>query len=55
MLVGAGFGKTHALGWCVAHLAANGADPQRTLLLTFFHQAASELSSRAGYLPARAM
>ncbi|MGD7368668.1 UvrD-helicase domain-containing protein, partial [Ralstonia pseudosolanacearum] len=35
VLAGAGSGKTHTLGWRVAHLVANGADPQRILLLTF--------------------
>ncbi|TYZ42930.1 ATP-dependent DNA helicase, partial [Ralstonia solanacearum] len=50
VLAGAGSGKTHTLGWRVAHLVANGADPQRILLLTFSRRAASELSSRAGHL-----
>lgn len=55
MLAGAGSGKTQTLGWRVAHLVAHGADPQRILLLTFSRRAASELSSRAGHLLARAM
>lgn len=55
VLAGAGSGKTHTLGWRVAHLVANGADPQRILLLTFSRRAASELSNRAGHLLARAM
>ena len=48
VIAGAGTGKTNTLAARVAHLVANGADPQRILLLTFSRRAALEMERRAG-------
>jgi DNA helicase II / ATP-dependent DNA helicase PcrA len=48
IIAGAGSGKTSTLACRAAHLIANGADPQRILLLTFSRRAAEALERRAG-------
>jgi DNA helicase-2/ATP-dependent DNA helicase PcrA len=48
VIAGAGTGKTNTLAARVAWLVANGADPQRILLLTFSRRAALEMERRAG-------
>ncbi|HEX6136885.1 MAG TPA: ATP-dependent helicase [Casimicrobiaceae bacterium] len=48
IIAGAGSGKTSTLACRAAHLIANGADPQRMMLLTFSRRAAQELERRAG-------
>jgi DNA helicase-2/ATP-dependent DNA helicase PcrA len=55
IIAGAGSGKTNALAFRVAHLLANGADPQRILLLTFSRRAAAELERRAGQIVSRVL
>src|ERR671934_105144 len=47
ILAGAGTGKTNTLAHRVAHLIAQGANPQRILLLTFSRRAAIEMTRRA--------
>ncbi len=47
IIAGAGSGKTNTLAHRVAHLLAQGADPQRVLLLTFTRRAAAEMTRRA--------
>lgn len=47
VVAGAGTGKTTMLAHRVAHLVAQGAVPERILLLTFTRRAATELISRA--------
>jgi ATP-dependent DNA helicase UvrD/PcrA len=47
IVAGAGTGKTRTLVYRVAHLLANGAQPERVLLLTFTRRAAHEMLSRA--------
>ena len=47
IIAGAGTGKTNTLAHRVAHLLAQGMDPDRLLLLTFSRRAADELGSRA--------
>lgn len=44
---GAGTGKTETLAHRIAHLAINGVDPSRILLLTFTRRAAGEMRRRA--------
>ncbi|MEQ9329859.1 ATP-dependent helicase [Thalassobaculum sp.] len=46
VIAGAGSGKTKTLAHRVAHLIANGADPQRILLMTFSRRAAAEMTGR---------
>ena len=46
VIVGAGSGKTKTLAHRVTHLAVQGADPQRILILTFSRRAAAEMSRR---------
>ncbi|MDQ8023157.1 MAG: ATP-dependent helicase [Moraxellaceae bacterium] len=46
VIAGAGTGKTSTLAHRVAHLIAQGADPQAILLLTFSRRAAFEMSRR---------
>lgn len=46
VIAGAGSGKTKTLAHRVAHLAVQGADPQRILILTFSRRAAAEMSRR---------
>ena len=48
IIAGAGSGKTSTLACRAAHLIAQGADPQRMLLLTFSRRAAEALERRAG-------
>jgi DNA helicase-2/ATP-dependent DNA helicase PcrA len=47
IVAGAGTGKTRTLVYRVAHLLAEGAPPERVLLLTFTRRAAHEMLSRA--------
>jgi DNA helicase-2/ATP-dependent DNA helicase PcrA len=47
IIAGAGTGKTHTLAYRVAHLAINGVDPARILLLTFSRRAALDMRRRA--------
>lgn len=46
VIAGAGSGKTNTLAHRVAHLLANGAHPERILLLTFSRRAADEMTRR---------
>src|SRR5215831_1916073 len=46
VIAGAGSGKTKTLAHRVAHLAVNGVDPYRILLLTFTRRAAEEMIRR---------
>jgi len=55
VIAGAGSGKTSTLAHRVAHLIANGADPQRILLLTFSRRAAQEMERRAGQVLVRVL
>ncbi len=48
VIAGAGTGKTNTLACRVARLIADGADPQRLLLLTFSRRAAREMEQRTG-------
>ncbi len=50
VIAGAGSGKTNTLAHRVAHLAVQGADPQRILLLTFSRRAAAEMTRRVGLI-----
>jgi DNA helicase-2/ATP-dependent DNA helicase PcrA len=47
IVAGAGTGKTDTLAHRVAHLAINGVDPARILMLTFSRRAAVEMRRRA--------
>ena len=47
IVAGAGTGKTDTLAHRVAHLALNGVDPGRILMLTFTRRAATEMRRRA--------
>jgi DNA helicase-2/ATP-dependent DNA helicase PcrA len=55
VIAGAGSGKTSTLAHRVAHLVAQGVDPQRILLLTFSRRAAQEMSRRAGQVAAQVL
>ena len=55
VIAGAGSGKTSTLAHRVAHAIAQGADPQRILLLTFSRRAAQEMERRAGQVAARVL
>ncbi|RZL64116.1 MAG: ATP-dependent helicase [Variovorax sp.] len=55
VIAGAGSGKTSTLAHRVAHAIAEGADPQRILLLTFSRRAAQEMERRAGQVAARVL
>ena len=46
VIAGAGTGKTKTVADRVAHLVANGADPERIVLLTFSRKAAGEMTGR---------
>src|ERR1700730_4204586 len=46
VIAGAGSGKTSTLAHRVVHLAVNGADPRRILLMTFSRRAAVEMTRR---------
>ena len=50
VIAGAGSGKTLTLAARLAWLVRQGADPNRTLLLTFSRRAAGEMARRAGRL-----
>ena len=50
VIAGAGSGKTLTLAARLAWLVAQGADPQRVLLMTFSRRAAAEMARRAGRL-----
>ncbi|MGH9153689.1 MAG: ATP-dependent helicase, partial [Acidimicrobiales bacterium] len=50
VVAGAGSGKTRTLACRVARLLADGARPERILLLTFSRRAAREMLARAGQL-----
>ncbi|MDE2452203.1 MAG: ATP-dependent helicase [Burkholderiales bacterium] len=50
VVAGAGSGKTLTLAARVAALVAEGADPQRLLLMTFSRRAAAEMERRVGRL-----
>lgn len=55
IIAGAGSGKTNTLAHRVAHLAMNGTDPNRILLLTFSRRAAAEMKRRVELLISRAL
>src|SRR5262245_25082136 len=55
IIAGAGSGKTNTLAHRVAHLAHQGADPNRILLLTFSRRAAAEMKRRVELLVARTL
>jgi DNA helicase-2/ATP-dependent DNA helicase PcrA len=55
IVAGAGTGKTDTLAHRVAHLALNGVDPGRILMLTFTRRAATEMRRRAQEIAKRAM
>jgi DNA helicase-2/ATP-dependent DNA helicase PcrA len=54
IIASAGSGKTNTLAYRVAHLIIGGADPYRTLLLTFSRRAAVEMIRRAERIAAAA-
>src|SRR3984885_14447951 len=55
IIAGAGTGKTNTLAHRVAHLAMNGVDPGRILMLTFSRRAAQEMRRRARDIVKQAM
>src|ERR1700734_1196238 len=55
IVAGAGTGKTDTLAHRVAHLAINGVDPGRILMLTFTRRAAFEMRPRARDIVKRAL
>ncbi len=55
IIAGAGSGKTNTLAHRVAHLIAGGADPRRTLLLTFSRRAAGEMQRRVARISAQVL
>src|ERR1700743_3654567 len=55
IVAGAGTGKTDTLAHRVAHLALNGVDPARILMLTFSRRAAQEMRRRAPDIVKQAM
>ncbi len=55
IVAGAGTGKTKTLAARVSHLLANGASPERVLLLTFSRRAAQEMLTRVAASGDRAM
>jgi len=55
IVAGAGTGKTDTLAHRVAHLALNGVDPSRILMLTFTRRAATEMRRRAQEIVKRAL
>jgi DNA helicase-2/ATP-dependent DNA helicase PcrA len=55
IVAGAGTGKTQTLANRFAHLILKGANPQRTLLLTFTRRAATEMTRRAQRILAHAL
>ena len=55
IVAGAGTGKTDTLAHRVAHLALNGVDPGRILMLTFTRRAATEMRRRANEIAKKAL
>ncbi|HEY4210414.1 MAG TPA: ATP-dependent helicase [Steroidobacteraceae bacterium] len=55
IVAGAGTGKTDTLAHRVAHLALNGVDPGRILMLTFTRRAATEMRRRAQEISKKAL
>ncbi len=55
IVAGAGTGKTDTLAYRVAHLALNGVDPARILMLTFTRRAATEMRRRAHDITRKAL
>src|ERR1700742_3584491 len=55
IVAGAGTGKTDTLAHRVAHLALNGVDPGRILMLTFTRRAATEMRRRAQEITKKAL
>jgi len=55
VIAGAGSGKTNTLAHRVAHLIVCGADPRRTMLLTFSRRAAAEMQRRVERIAAQAL
>ena len=55
VIAGAGWGKTNTLAHRVAHFIVNGADPRRTLLMTFSRRAAGEMTRRVERICAQAL
>src|ERR1044072_1899672 len=55
IIAGAGSGKTNTLAHRVAHLIVNGADPRRSLLMTFSRRAAAEMTRRVERIARRVM
>ena len=55
IVAGAGTGKTDTLAHRVAHLALNGVDPARILMLTFTRRAALEMRRRAHEITRKAL
>jgi DNA helicase-2/ATP-dependent DNA helicase PcrA len=55
VIAGAGSGKTKTLTHRVAHLVANGADPHKTLLLTFSRRAAGDMTRQVRRIAASAL
>src|SRR2546426_219960 len=53
IIAGAGTGKTTTLAHRVAHLVMRGADPRRTMLLTFTRRAAETMTRRAEQIAAQ--
>ncbi|MFT3850001.1 MAG: ATP-dependent helicase [Propionivibrio sp.] len=53
VIAGAGTGKTNTLAHRVAHLLAEGVDPDRLLLLTFSRRAADEMTRRVQRIAAK--
>jgi DNA helicase-2/ATP-dependent DNA helicase PcrA len=55
VIAGAGTGKTMTLAHRVAHLVAEGVEPERILLLTFTRRAAEEMTRRAESIVRKAL
>src|SRR5436305_1447193 len=55
VIAGAGSGKTNTLAHRVAHLIVQGADPRRTLLMTFSRRAAAEMTKRVERIARKVM
>jgi DNA helicase II / ATP-dependent DNA helicase PcrA len=55
VIAGAGSGKTNTLAHRVAHLIVHGADPRRSLLMTFSRRAAAEMTRRVERIARKVM
>jgi DNA helicase-2/ATP-dependent DNA helicase PcrA len=55
VIAGAGSGKTNTQAHRAAHLIVDGADPRRTLLMTFSRRAASEMTKRVERIARKVM